>query len=367
MTALRTTVARLFGRFAADVEGAPPAEFTFAPSSAEDAAALLDFASEHRMTVVPWGGGTHQCGPPPAPDVVVSTSALGGIDWHPDDLTVVVGAGIPLATLEARLAERGQSAVLPENPGAATVGGVIAAGASAWRRLRFGPTRDRILEVVAATGDGRVIRGGGQVVKNVSGYDLPRLFTGSLGSLGVITRVCLKLWPTGAATATVAMDDPARALAIAQRPQAILQTPGRVSVYLAGTQAEVEAQVAALGGSATPGLTWPDRPLGEVAASLRVPPSLVPDAVERIGAHDFVAAHGVGEVLVAGSLAVDTVTGWRDWAESHGGALVITRSPAGFTLDPWGTPPVTLDLQRRIKAAFDPIGVMVPGRLPGGI
>jgi hypothetical protein len=80
-----------------------------------------------------------------------------------------------------------------------------------------------------------------------------------------------------------------------------------------------------------------------------------------------VAAHGVGEVLVAGGLTVDTVAGWRDWAESHGGALVITHSPAGFTLDPWGMPPVTLDLQRRIKAAFDPVGVVVPGRLPGGI
>jgi glycolate oxidase FAD binding subunit len=367
VTALRTTVARLFGRFAADVAGAPQAEFTFAPSTAEDAAALLDFASEHRLAVVPWGGGTHQIGPPFAPDVVVSTAALGGIDWHPDDLTVVVGAGIPLATLEDRLSERGQSAMLPENPGTATVGGVIAAGASGWRRLRFGPTRDRILEVVAATGDGRVIRGGGQVVKNVSGYDLPRLFTGSLGSLGVITRVCLKLWPTGAATATVTMDDPARALAIAQRPLAILQTPGGVSVYLAGTRAEVEAQTTALGGSGTPGLAWPDRPDGEVVVSMRVPPSLVPAAVERVSAHGFVAAHGVGEVLVAGRLPGSTVTEWRAWAESRGGALVITRAPAELVVDPWGTPPATLDLQRRIKAAFDPLGVMVPGRLPGGI
>lgn len=367
MTALRTTVARLFGRFAADVEGAPEAEFTFAPSTAEDTAALLDFAAEHHLSVVPWGGGTHQFGPPTEPDVIVSTQALGGVDWHPDDLTVVVGAGIPVTTLEERLTERGQSAVLPEHPGAATFGGVIAAGASGWRRLRFGPTRDRILEVVAATGDGRVIRGGGQVVKNVSGYDLPRLFTGSFGSLGVITRVCLKLWPIGAATATVAMDDPVRALAIAQRPLAILQTARGVSVYLAGTQAEVEAQTVALGGEASAGLAWPDRPHGDVVATVRVPPALVADAIERVAAHGFVAAHGVGEVEVAGAIPVDAVTAWRSWAESHGGALVVTRAPADFGVDPWGTPPATLDLQRRIKAAFDPLGVMVPGRLPGGI
>ena len=102
--------------------------------------------------------------------------------------------------------------------------------------------------------------------------------------------------------------------------------------------------------------------------SVRVPPALVTEAVARVGgAGEFVAAHGVGEVIVAGSLEAATVAGWREWAESAGGALVVTTAPLGFGLDPWGTPPPTLALQRRIKAAFDPIGVMVPGRMPGGL
>ncbi|MBI5158389.1 MAG: FAD-binding oxidoreductase [Acidimicrobiia bacterium] len=367
MTALKSTVARLFGRFAAEVPGAPRAEFTFAPTTAEETAAILDFAAEHRLTVLPWGAGTHRIGESWVPDVLLSTRSLGGIDWRPDDLTVVVGAGVTVADLEARMADRRQTAVLPENPGPATVGGVVAAAASGWRRLRFGPTRDRMLEVVAATGDGRVIRGGGQVVKNVSGYDLPRLFTGSRGSLGVITRVCLKLWPQGSAAATIAVDDAERAGAVIHRPLAVLQTPGGVAVYLTGTAAEVEAQAATLGGSPTEGLVWPDRPHGPVEISLRVPPARIGEAVALVAAAGFVAAHGVGEVLAAGSFGAAEVSGWRVWAESVGGGLVVATAPEGFGVDPWGMAPPSLPLQRRIKAAFDPVGIMVPGRLPGGL
>ncbi|NIV25710.1 MAG: FAD-binding protein, partial [Gemmatimonadetes bacterium] len=107
--------------------------------------------------------------------------------------------------------ERGQTAVLPETPGSGTVGGAIASGASAWRRLRYGPIRDRVLETVMATGDGRVVKAGGRLVKNVTGFDIPRLATGSYGSLGVIGQVCLKLWPTGTRFAGVPADDAAAA------------------------------------------------------------------------------------------------------------------------------------------------------------
>ena len=113
---------------------------------------------------------------------------LAGIEeWDPDDLTVTVGAGTKVADLEATLSERSQTAVLPEVPGASTVGGVISAGVSALRRARLLGTRERMLEVRLVTGDGRIVRGGGRVVKNVSGYDLPRLVVGAFGSLGVIT------------------------------------------------------------------------------------------------------------------------------------------------------------------------------------
>ena len=113
--------------------------------------------------------------------LVVEMSGIAGIEeWDPDDLTVTVGAGTPVAELESALAERAQTAVLPEVPGASTVGGVISAGVSSLRRARLLGTRERMLEVRLVTGDGRVVRGGGRVVKNVSGYDLRRFGRGCL-------------------------------------------------------------------------------------------------------------------------------------------------------------------------------------------
>ena len=371
MTALRSTVARLFGAFDGEIAGAPDADFTLAPQTVEDAARMLDLASEHGLKVLIWGGGTHQgMGNLVEPDMLVATTALDRIvEWSPDDLTVVVEPGVPVDSLEERLADRQQTAVLPERSAGATVGGVVAAGVSGWRRHRYGPTRDRVLEVIVATGDGRIVKGGAQVVKNVTGYDIPRLMTGSLGSLGMIGRLCLKLWPRGARAVTVEVDEPARGIAGAYRPLAVLETGDGCRVYLAGTDREVEAQAAGLGGTIRDGLDWPDPPSGEVVLSVRVPPALTTEAVGRLPAPGaFVAAHGVG-VVVAGFAGIppQALGGLRSWAEAQGGAMVVTARPEVFDLDPWGSPPESLALQRRIKAAFDPVGVMAPGRLPGGL
>jgi glycolate oxidase FAD binding subunit len=360
---------RLFGASAVDVPGVPDADLVVAPGSIDEVARLLDFASEHGLSVLPWGAGTHQgLGRRIDPDVVVVTTRLDGVeDWQPDDLTVVAGAGVTLGALDALMAGRTQSAVLPEDQPDATVGGIVASGISGWRRLRYGPTRDRMLEATVVTGDGRVVRGGARVVKNVTGYDVPRLMAGSLGSLGVIVSVCLKLWPDPESAVTVTVDDAERAVAMAHRPYAVLQTRERTTVHLGGTRAEVEAQAETLGGTSTEGFSWPDRPTGEVVVSIRVPPALVADAVGRIGDGSFVAAHGVGEVVAA--VGEPDLLDMRRWAESVGGSVVVTGGPDHLyeRIDPWGTPPPTVPLQRRIKAAFDPVGVMAPGRLPGGV
>jgi glycolate oxidase FAD binding subunit len=205
VTALRSTVARLFGAMSVEADGVPEADFVFAPPTVEDAARILDFASEHRLPVLPWGGGTHQgMGGRFDPGIVMLSAGLDRVvDWQPDDLTVVVEAGVRLDDLEATLTERGQSVMASEAPGDGTIGGMVAAGVSGWRRLRYGPVRERMLEVLLATGDGRVVRAGGRVVKNVTGYDIPRLVTGSFGSLGMVAQVCLKLWPVDAVSATV--------------------------------------------------------------------------------------------------------------------------------------------------------------------
>ena len=374
VTSLRSTIARLFGGAEADAPGAPPADFVLAPRDGEETARLLDVASEHGLTVLPWGGGEHQgIGGRVDPDIVLVTSNLGTVvDYQPDDLTVVVGGGLRVTDLEQTLSERSLTAVLPEHPGSGTVGGAIATAASPWRRLRFGPLRDRMLQVTLATGDGRVVTAGGRVVKNVTGYDIPRLGAGSLGALGVIVEACLKLWPRSEAAATVRVDDPERAMEVAHRPLAVIGAAEGVEVFLAGTAREVEAQAAALGGVPTEGHRWPRDPEGEVTGVVRVPPAMVMEALERLptGA-GALAAFGVGEVRWAADMdaARAVLTDVRHWSEGEGGSTVLSHGPADLyaEFDPWGSPPSTLDLQRRIKAAFDPAGVMVPGRLPGGL
>lgn len=357
-------------------EGAVPAAVTGAgipeevevisPVSDEDLSVVLRQASEKRRPVAIWGGGTHRAmGYETRPDLVISTAAMSGIiDWQPDDLTVVVAAGTPVADMEEELNQGRQTAVLPERPGPATVGGVVATATSSYARLRYGPTRDRMLEVKAVTGDGRLIRGGGRVVKNVTGYDLPRLFTGSLGSLGVITSVCLKLWPLTQSNRTVIVEEPP-STEIVYRPRAVLQTDEDVRVYLSGTEREVGEQVRRLGGEERDGLEYPPPLEGEVVWSLRIRPGRVAGAVEYLPAGwRFIAQHGVGEISFEAPAAFD-VSDLRTWAEAEGGALVRLRGNSNA--DPWGSPPPALDLQRRVIAAFDPSRILEPGRLPGAL
>ncbi len=335
----------------------------------------LRTASEHGLHILLWGGGSHQgIGYPVVPDVVLSTARLNRVvDWQPEDLTIVVEAGLTVAELETLLADRGQSAVLPERPGAATVGGVVATGVSGWRRLRYGPTRDRMLEVVLVTGDGRIATAGGRVVKNVTGYDIPRLSAGSLGALGLIGTVCLKLWPVARHAGTIPVEDAALAQQQAYRPLAVVETNTGANVYVAGTAEEVAGQAVDLGSEAHEGLQWPEPLTSPWLLSVRVPAAALVDAVARIRSDlpgaQYQAAHGVGCIAVGSDdFDLAAIVDLRSWAEQTGGALVVERSPnrdAG--IDPWGTPPASAELQRRLKAAFDPAGICNPGRLPGRI
>ena len=351
--------------------GLPPAGYQVAPSTPQRMAELLSAASDVGAVVVPWGGGVHQgLGYRVAPDVVASTANLDQIiSWEPEDLTVVVEAGVTVDALESHLAARHQTAALADLAPGATVGGTIAAGVSGYRRFRFGPSRDRVLQATVATGDGRVVTAGGRVVKNVSGYDIQRSIFGAHGALGVITSVCLKLWPRSSTAATVTTDDPLRATRELYRPLAILQTESGSMVYLEGAAAQVDADAARLGGQRREGLVWPETPQGLVTAAVTVPPAQMATAVERvapIGA--FVAQHGVGRVDLAGSEDSDWI-GLRSWAESVEGRMTITGAPEHFyaLVDPWGADPPAVAVQRRLVAAFDPMRTINRGRLPGGI
>jgi len=372
MTSVRSALQRRLREYLSEpIEAAPEGAVAVAPSTLPEAAEVLAVASAHSLPVLVWAGGTHQgLGGRVDPAIVLSTARLNAIvDWQPDDLTVVVEAGVRVSDLENRLAERHQTAVLPEFPGEATVGGVVAAGISGVRRLRYGPTRDRILEVDLITGDGRVVRGGGRVVKNVTGYDLPRLAAGSFGSLGMIGRVCLKLWPLPEARRTVTLAG-ARP-DYGYRPLAVIEQRHQAQVFLGGTSAEVEARTAELGGSHEEGWLWPG-PLDEaIGLSLRLAPRLLPEILEQIpSSWTYQALPGVGEVRIGtGDFDAETMVSLRRWAERRGGALVITDAPALVyeSFDPWGTAPADIELQRRVVARFDPDRIVNPGRLPGGL
>lgn len=357
----------------ADPAGLPPTEFALAPTSLEEAAQALRTATDHRMKVLVWGGGNHQgYGHRVYPDLVLVTTSLDQVEiWEPEDMTLVAQGGTPVARVEEMLAERRQTTLLPHPNPTATIGGALAAGLSGYQRFRYGPTRDRLLETTVLTGDGRRVRAGGRVVKNVTGYDIPRLMVGSLGRMGLIGSVCLKLAPVPSAAATVTVDDPSRALADLYRPLAILSTPTAHRAYLWGTPAEVESQTARAGGRIQSGLAWPDPPSASVRWSLRVPPSRLAEAARRLPASwDYVMQHGVGIAECAGGdTDLESATELRQWAESVGGALVLVEGPDTLyeRLDPWGTPPPGLRYQRRLVAEFDPYGILNPGRLAGGI
>lgn len=350
-----------------EIDGAPDG-LHLVPGGIDDLVRIVKAASADSVPLRVWGGGTRQkMGNPPPGGWVVSTRKLNQIEvWEPDDLTVVAGAGIGVGELESRLAAKNQTAVLSENPGFATLGGVLATGRAPLRRALHLGTRERVLEVTSVTGDGRVVRSGGRVVKNVSGFDLHKAAVGAFGSLGIIALVCLKLWPVARASATIRLDDREEAARV-RRPLALLESPDRIDLFVSGTEADVDDTVSRMGGRATAGLNWPDDPAGAFSWSLRVPPSLMGEALDRVAPWNYLAIHGTGELRLA-SDDIERATDLRVWTEQSGGSLVLVDHLGEVPpIDPWGTPPETIGLQRELIAQFDPERVINPGRLPGGL
>lgn len=209
--------------------------------------------------VVPVGGRTHwEVGGPPPSGTEVRAPA-GVVAHEPAELTVTVGAGTTVGALAAALAEAGQECPLDPRSPAATVGGVLATGLSGPRRLRYGPVRDTVLEVRFVTGDARLVKGGGPTVKNVSGYDLPRLLVGSFGTLGVIVQATLRCRPRPARTAWAVTDDPEGVRRRLHAPSALLWDGAAVHVRCEGDPADVDAELRAGGLEPTDGPpAWPD-------------------------------------------------------------------------------------------------------------
>jgi len=261
-------------------------------------------------------------------------SAPRGVIVHePADMTVVCGAGTPVAELEAVLTAHGQMVPLdPDQPATATVGGVLAVGRSGPRRLRYGHIRDLLLQAAVVSADGSVVRAGGPTVKNVSGYDLHRVQVGALGTLGFLAEVrlrCLPI-PTAARWFTTGAD-PFTLCRSLYRPSSVLWDGSTTWVLLEGHPDDVDAQ--AVGHDLVEADGPP--PLGDRARTSHRPSQLAV-AVEAFGAGRFVAEIGVGVV--------------------HHRDLPATPVPVPA--------PDAVDLHMKLKQAFDPSGRLNPGRQP---
>jgi glycolate oxidase FAD binding subunit len=325
----------------------------------DELAAMVGGAS----AVVPTGGGTHREVGGPIPAGIEVRAPAGIVAYDPAELTITAQAGTTVAELRAALDAAGQMCPLDPRDDAATVGGVIASGLSGHRRLRYGPVRDAVLEVRLVTADGNLVRGGAPVVKNVTGYDLPRLIVGSLGTLAVIAQATLRCRPRPAATAWATVDAPPDF--VRQRvfaPSTLLWDGANTSVLLEGDTNDVDLQLAAVGAALMERApSWPE---GEHRGRISIRPGAIPDlgrALDAIDGCRWVAEGGVGTVHVATD-GVEALIAARIAAHAAGGWLL--REAGGDGLDGFGRDLPDRAIARRLKNAFDPTGKLSPGRLP---
>lgn len=392
------------------VDGVAPARVA-APASGEAVAQALRAANAAGLAVIPRGGGTKlDWGRPPTrADLVLSTARLDKVLEHAwADMTATVEAGATVARVQETLAAHGQRLALhclwPER---ATIGGILATNDSGPLRARFGSLRDLIIGVTLALPDGTLAKSGGKVVKNVAGYDLPKLATGSFGTLGVITQAVFRLHPLPHATRTLTFTDRSIerlcevALAIQASQLAFVglqlraarSDPPALDVVFEGTEAGLAAQeqrVRALAHTLVPADAQADvwrasETLfrGEdraVTAKLSVLPSAVADLCASVAEVAtalptwglVVQAVGTGYVRLGAApaeLQVPALEGLRTALEVRGGTLVLLRAPLEIKerFDVWGSPGDALRLMRRVKEQLDPGGILNPGRFVGGI
>ena len=378
------------------VDGMLPSR-TLRPDTTDELAAVIAAAGRAGEAVVLWGGGTRigVGDPPERYDIAVDLTGLAGIVEHsPADLVCTVRAGTTLAELARVLSASGQRwPVEAPRPERATVGGTIASAAAGPSRLRYQHPRDWIIGCTAVLGDGTITRAGGRVVKNATGYDLTRLYSGSYGTLVALAEVTLKLMALPERTATLRSTavDLRDALRIASELHAthlpldalVVVTGGaaervgdaRTSVFIriAGPDAAVERVTTAVRerSAATP---FDSRVWNDIASlpanSDRVARAGWPaghDAPSGLDLSNAVIYPGSGIAFVLGALDVDKFGRMRASLEAADGALVVERADADFKRavgGAWGRPRVPLEIARALKDRFDPHGVLAPGRVP---
>ncbi len=337
-------------------------------------------AAEGRALCLRGGGSKDFYGGKPRGEVVDTRQHAGIVDHEPTELYVTARCGTPLAELESVLAAKGQCLAFepPRLPGA-TVGGMVAAGLSGPRRAAAGAVRDFVLGVKVVDGEGRILSFGGQVMKNVAGYDLSRLMAGSLGVLALVAEVSLKVLPKPVAEATLRFEMPQEhALenlnAWAGKPLPVSAScwhDGLLTLRLSGARAAVGAARERLGGevldeSAARDFWAGRRDLAD--ACFAGPEPLwrlsLPSVAPVIDEAQSVEWGGAQRWWRTGRPAAEV----RAAAEKAGGHATLFRRGAGDDGDGGVAPfhplaPAVLLLHKRLKRAFDPGGILNPGRL----
>ena len=419
-----TTPASPAGRHLGDGRAALATERPETPEALAEAVAR-HVALGHAL--YPQGGATalDYGGTPRLPGVALDTTALARvIDYPAADMTITVEAGLTLAALQDVLAREGQRLPLDApHPDRATLGGIFACNASGPRRFGAGRPRDLLLGVTFATSEGKLVKGGGRVVKNVAGYDFPKLLTGSLGTLGILTQLTLKVRPKPEASALMVFGfDDAGALdqALARlntsdtRPMALDLAnasaaevlgpeglpdlpahPWTLFVGFEDNAASVAWQMERLAQElrpVAPALTlrgaeadpyWAEltafaaREHGPLSFVAGLPPSAVTPFAGKLDPSNWVVRAHAGNGIVQAHATEDwphetlqaAIAPLRAEAGRLGGYLTLSRCPTDWKdrLRVWGDPRSDWDLAAKVKHALDPAGLMNPGRFVGTI
>ncbi|GAC1349741.1 MAG: FAD-binding oxidoreductase [Ktedonobacteraceae bacterium] len=402
------------------------------PTTAEQVAQIVALTNQQGLSLLARGGGSriNVGGLPEQIDVLLETNRLTQVlEYEAPDLTCHVEAGLTLAALQAQLAAKGQWLALdPPDAAQATIGGLLASNASGPKRLRYGSPRDLVIGLHVVQANGELSRSGGRVVKNVAGYDLNKLYIGSLGTLGVIVDVNLRLHPLPIAERTLLLTF-TNATETMQTVIAILGsllTPSAIELIDAGAASDMSdffginlpANGYTLAINFEGGRVTIDRQIDETRLLARKNGALMGDdltgeaqnrfwevvrehtrgsvtckaaiLVSQIAAyleqveqvcrrHDLetaIVAHAGNGILYielrpgdATPRLIQAIAELRAHAKEARGSLVVERCPVDLKrrITVWGEPGSDFYLMQRLKQQFDPKGTFVRGRFVGGL
>lgn len=395
--------------------GVRPKE-VFTPATVAEAAAVLEEKARETASVGFIGGGTSLAlgRPPRTLDAVLRTERLDRIVEHaPSDQIVVVEAGLTLGALQSAVAAHGQRLALdPPLAERRTVGGLVATNAFGPRRTRYGTLRDLVIGISLVRADGVVAKGGGKVVKNVAGFDLPKMMIGSLGTLGLVATVTFRLHPLPETSVTLVVRSRTargvRELVAAMRdaqlePSAVaalsaergLDLGIRFEGFEEGVKAQVDRTFALVSKDAAACDALPDadahafwqrHDAARTAGPLRARAAMLPSTFEEFFEKALPALRGSSSeanLAVYPTLGISFFSGVpsgdaapakaiasvRGFLAASGGSLVLEEAPDGVRalVDPWGPTPSSFPLMRSLKERLDPGARLNPGRYVGGI